>query len=340
VTRRTPRQRFFQLVRIAAAVGLVLFCLHAPKYEQLKITYRGSSVVAPDRYILDETMLAKRCIPLVSCSLPRIGIMTGLRRAERYTRERKSRVRPDIALNGISLSVATADIFSVGAYETSYVSLLAESGKHAGVQRHVSECAAPDRYKPGPGGGKRADFHILDLGTPSFFEIPLPDTPPGGEVTVDFDSIVYTQFIDQPGREGWPRFGEHCLPGNHEAVPFSVGVPRVFRYGISAQPSPQPRQPLPAASDKTYAFIVGYSEVASFLTDRPGMENWERLRAAEKVSGNLRVVLDQVAKTVTVEVRASMPGSSLDLGSLIVIVGTPSSDGRYFGIDFLHMSVE
>ena len=70
------------------------------------------------------------------------------------------------------------------------------------------------------------------------------------------------------------------------------------------------------------------------------MENWELLRAAALSFDNLRLTLDQAAKTVTVEILSLAPKDALVERYPILVIGTPSADGRYFGIDYQRMMVQ
>jgi len=336
IFRQALRQRKWRVVSAMAAT-LFLLSLHFPNSERVTLRFAGDRSKLPERYTVFEEMGPTWEIPLVSSDLPHYVLMDGWQEGLPTYTSRSYAIHPTAVPGGVTFEIATARMLSITGYRAANLTLLVESGEDA---------EGPAQLPRDPAGhdteAVQNGVHILDLGRPSSFVIPLRTSPPGGEVSIDFNPLLYTKFKDiHDGQSiGVPH---DC----QDTLFFSVGIPRTVRYEISAQPPPQPGQPSPPG-ERTEVFLVD----KRWILDRMDQKSWNDLRARTISSNRVHLKHDPATKEITLEVtsppkpptrpRGSLPTTEepLPQRNLVLVAGTPSADHRDFGIDCVALSVE
>jgi hypothetical protein len=314
----------------ALVFGLALLAVHAPRRETVVITYRGTVANPPKELIVFQTMRAKRCVPFVTCMW---HYWSGTSLDSDLIQH-----RIPAGPRGASFEVNTARVFSLGAYELERMTVAANPDPQKGMERHLLD-RFPPREREFTKGGYRVLYHILDLGLPNYFKVPVMPYPPEAETIIDFDPILYTGFEGLRDEDLWRTDGTRCMFSS-DTIRISSSVPEVLRYRTFVLPRPEAGQRRPLPGGPTAVFLVDGTELTDLDNERPDPAAWERLKQRAIQYGKLRISHDAAARTITVELAgAAEKGDLLDHGRLFLVAGTPSGDGRFFGIDCVRFGV-
>lgn len=330
---RRLRALHWAMVAVAVLGVGILTCIHQPADRyRYALHYRGSPPETPRMFTLLEQWSPRREIPLVS---KRWGsILQPGSPVDEFT----TRTLPADSSGTISGELDRARPFSLGGYRLFLPTLTTR----------FDTLHPLDGFSPGGGarvpravdGVTYLDYHFLDVATSaSAFRVPLvwEVGTRDLQITIDFDPIPYTSFVDVPAHQkGWSQRMNRCGPNG--PVVLYPGAPHTLRYETFALPAPRPGQPSPRAAPAA-VLLIDETHGQVPRNERVTPEAWAALEKAAVYADELRVVHDPVARAVTVELtRAPSSKGFVGREQAVLVIATPSTDDRWFGLDCVRLA--